>query len=480
MRTIVAWQRLRVALCASLIALGILTLVGPTLSPTVAAQPMPGTVRVVSTQGAINPSLAQYLSRTIDQAERDRVAALVIALDTPGGLDTSMRQIIQRILASHVPVVVYVSPPGARAASAGVYVTYAAHVAAMAPNTTIGSATPVAMGQSGGEQTMSPEMRAKVTNDAVSYIKTLAERRGRNVAWAEQAVREAVNVTEREALDQGIVDVVASDVGDLLRQIDGRTVDTVDGQVTLSTASAPVEQQEMGLVDELLHAISDPTIAYLLLSLGTMGLFFELSNPGAILPGVVGGICVLLGVYALGALPVNYAGLFLMGFAFVLFAADLFAPSHGVLTLGGFVSFVLGSFLLFQVPGAGPWLHLSLWTIASVSLFIGVFFAVIVRLVARGQRGRVTTGREGLIGQIGQARTSLMPTGMVFVDGALWEATTDGEPIPAGAQVEVLAMDGLKLLVRPNHSQQPGGSQPVISPPRAPAVPAKGQARPSP
>ena len=407
-----------------------------------------GPVHVVQARGTINPSLAHYLTRAIDRAERDGAAALVIELDTPGGLDSSMRQIIQRILASNAPVMVYVAPSGARAGSAGVYIAYSAHVAAMAPNSTIGSATPVRMGE-GGEQQMSPEMRAKVTNDAVSYIRTLAERRGRNADWAEQAVRDAANVTESQALRTGVVDIVARDLVDLLRQADGRAIEVAGGQVVLRTAGAPIERIEMGWVDGFLHVVSDPTIAYILLSLGTMGLFFELSNPGSIFPGVVGGICLLLGFYALGTLPVNWAGLLLMGFALLLFVVDLFAPTHGILTVGGLAAFVLGSLLLFNVPEAGPWLSVSLWAIAAVSLTMGAFFLLVARLVARGQGRKVTTGREGLIGTVGRARTPLAPSGMVFVDGALWEAVSDVEPVHPGEQVEVLAIDGLRLHVRP-------------------------------
>jgi membrane-bound serine protease (ClpP class) len=373
---------------------------------------------------------------------------VVIELDTPGGLDFSMRQIIQRILASRVPVVVYVSPPGGRSGSAGVYITYAAHVSAMAPNTNIGSATPVSMSES-GEQQMSPEMRAKVTNDAVAYIRSLAEQRGRNADWGEQAVRQGANVTAQEAVRTGVVDVLANDLNDLLQQIDGRAVATAGGELTLHTAGAPIQRVEMGLVDELLHAISDPTIAYILLSLGTMGLFFELSNPGSILPGVVGGICLLLGFYALGTLPVNYAGLMLMGFAFLLFVVDVFTPTHGVLTIGGLISFVLGSLLLFNVPEAAPWLGLSLWTVLAVTSVMGGFFLIVARLVAKTHGLKPSVGREALIGEIGRAKTDLNPRGMVWVESALWEATAEGGPVVVGGRVEVVAVEGLHLTVRP-------------------------------
>jgi membrane-bound serine protease (ClpP class) len=444
---------LRLALFAIITSLGAMGVVAAPLAETVQAQGASGgeaAVSVVRVRGVVNPTLAHFVSRSIDQAEQDGAHTVVIELDTPGGLDSSMRQIIQRILASRVPVVVYVSPPGARAGSAGVYITYAAHVAAMAPNTNVGSATPVAMGE-GGEQQMSPEMRAKVTNDATAYVRSLAEQRGRNADWAEKAVREGANITAQEALNLGVVDIVATDVSDLLRQIDGRTVTTAIGSATLHTSNAAVQRIEMGVVDAFLHAISDPTIAYILLSLGTMGLFFELSNPGSILPGTVGGICLLLGFYALGTLPVNFAGLLLMAFALLLFVVDLFAPTHGVLTVGGLVAFLLGSLMLFNVPEAAPWLSLSLWTILGVTGLMGGFFLIVARLVARSWKQKPTMGREALIGQIGRAKSPLNPKGMVWVDGALWEATVEGGWVLAGQRVEVVAVEGLQLGVRPVH-----------------------------
>lgn len=438
----------RLGLFGAIAVLGALGAIGGLIATPAQAQGGTAGVVDVRARGVVNPTLAHYLGRTIDQAEVDGMAAVVIELDTPGGLDSSMRQIIQRILASRVPVVVYVSPHGARAGSAGVYVTYAAHLSAMAPNTNIGSATPVAMGES-GEQQMSPEMRAKVTNDAVAYIRSLAEQRGRNADWGEKAVREGANVTAQEAVRTGVVDVLANDLDDLLRQIDGREVTTVGGPVTLRTAGVPIQRVEMGLVDQFLHAISDPTIAYILLSLGTMGLFFELSNPGSILPGVVGGICLLLGFYALGTLPVNYAGLLLMGFALLLFVVDVFTPTHGVVTIGGLISFVLGSLLLFNVPEAAPWLGLSLWTVAAVTAMMGGFFLVVARLVAKSHALKPAVGREALIGESGRAKTALAPSGMVWVESALWEATAEAGPVAVGDRVVVTAVDGLHLTVRP-------------------------------
>jgi len=279
-------------------------------------------VAVARLAGVINPPAASYVDRAVAAAETDGAALLVLQLDTPGGLDSSMRLIVQRILASSVPVVVYVGPSGARAGSAGVYIAYSAPLAAMAPNTNIGSATPVSLGQN-GEERMSEEMRNKVTNDAVAYIRGLAAERGRNADWAEAAVREAINVPAQEALQLGVVNYVATDMPDLLRQMDGARVATAKGPATLRTADLPVRTLEMGPHERLLHAITDPTIAYLLLSLGSLALIYELANPGAILPGVVGGLALLLALYGLGTLPVNLAGVLLIGFAMVVFAFDL-------------------------------------------------------------------------------------------------------------------------------------------------------------
>ncbi len=405
-------------------------------------------VDVVPLRGIINPVMASYVERAIGQAEEKGAAAVVIEMDTPGGLDTSMRAIIQRIMASKVPVIVYVGPPGARAGSAGVYVTYASHIAAMAPNTNIGSAHPVAMGDSGGEQQMSDTMAEKVTNDAVAYIKGIAQSRGRNADWAEKAVRESVNVTAQEALNLKVIDLVADDLPSLLDKIDGREVQLSSGKVTLATKGLPIQRVEMSPFESLLHVISDPTIAYILLSLGTMGLIFELSNPGAILPGVVGGICLLFALFGLGTLPVNIAGLLLIGFAFLLFAADIFAPTHGILTGGGVLAFVLGSMMLINTRDA-PFLEISRAAIVSVTVGLTAFFAFIVGAIVRSRRRRPTTGQEGFVGQVGKAKTVLDPGGMVFLNGELWKAISETGNVAEDELVEVVAMRGLTLVVTP-------------------------------
>jgi len=402
---------------------------------------------VISVDGIINPAMASYVDRAIGQAEDTGATVIVIQMDTPGGLDTSMRAIIQRMIASKVPVVAYVAPSGARAASAGVYITYAAQIAAMAPSTNIGSAHPVALDQSGNEQQMTDTMTQKVTNDAVAYIRGLAQSRGRNADWAEQAVRNSVNITAQEALDQKVINVIASDVPSLLDKIDGMTVQVPDGNVTLKTKGLAIQQLDMSPTEGFLHIISDPTIAYILLSLGTLGLIFELSSPGAILPGVVGGMFLLFALFGLGTLPINMAGLLLIGFAFLLFVADIVAPTHGILTAGGVASFALGSSMLINTRDA-PFLAISTTAIATLTLALTAFFVFVVGAVVRSRRRRPTTGREGMRGQIGRARTELAPSGMVFVDGALWEAVSETDRIAEGEAVEVVGERGLTLLVR--------------------------------
>ena len=425
-------------------------LVGWASMPVASAQTTGGYVSVVPVKGIINPVMASYLNRAIAEAEEDGAAAIVLEMDTPGGLDSSMREIIQRMISSKVPVIVYVSPPGSRAGSAGVYITLAAHVAAMAPNTNIGSASPVAMGE-GGEAQMSDTMKAKVTNDAVAYIRGLADSRGRNADWAEKAVREAVNIPAEEAKSMNVVDLVAPDMASLLEQADGRKVKMASGEVTLSVKGIEVRRSGMSAVEGFLHVISDPTIAYILLSLGTLGLIFELSNPGAILPGVAGGIFLLFALFGLGTLPINIAGLLLIAFAFLLFVAEIWVPTHGVLTGGGIISFVLGSMLLINTRDA-PFLAISTGAIAGVTIGITAFFVFVVAAVVRSRRKPSVMGMSGIIGQKGEARTPLNPKGMVFVEGALWDAVSEDGEIPDESPVEVVAVKGFTLTVRKSPS----------------------------
>ncbi len=412
-------------------------------------------VRLLEVDGAITPVMANYVHRGIREAERAGDQAVVIRMNTPGGLSSAMDDIIQDILASEVPVIVYVAPSGARAASAGVYITYAAHIAAMAPATNIGSASPVLLGQEGQPVQPDETMQRKVVNDAVAKIRGLAELRGRNADWAEQAVREAVNITAEQALQLGVIDMVAPSLGDLLEQVDGRTVTTMAGEVTLRTRGAEIVPADMNLVEQFFQILSDPNVAYILLSLGLLGIFLELANPGSVLPGVVGGIFLLLGLFALGNLDVNWAGVLLMTFGFILFIADLYLPTHGVLTVGGIISFALGSFLLMQSP-VSPVFQISRAVILTVTALVSLSFLIVITLVARAHARRPATGREGLIGALGVVRRALDPEGMVFVEGELWRARSDAGRIPEGQLVRVVRVDGLRLLVTPVAPEEAG------------------------
>lgn len=431
-----------------LISVLIVSLLWATFASLVSAQGTGSTVHVASLRGTINPSMANYIQRTIDDAERAGAHALVIEMDTPGGLMTSMRDITGAILNAEVPVVVYVSPPGARAASAGVFVTMSAHVAAMAPNTNIGSAHPVSLGEG---QEMDETMAEKVVNDAVAQVKDMTERRGRNAEWAERAVRESANITSTEALDLNVVDYLANDLPSLLDQIDGTEVELASGRtVTLATRNAMVVPNGMNAIESFLHAISDPTIAYILLALGVNGLLFELASPGAILPGVAGLVLILLAFYSLGTLPINLTGVLLTVVGFALLGAEIFTPGFGAFGIGGVVALLLGSMILMQ--SSAPFLAVSPVAVALVVISTLLFFFVAIRGVLQSRRNAVTTGREGLVGAVGTVRQKLDPVGQVFVDGELWEAATDAGPVAVGTRVRVLAIKGLRLIVAPEDS----------------------------
>ncbi len=398
-------------------------------------------VAVATYEGVINPVAAEYLSEVIARASEDRAEVLIIRLDTPGGLDTSMRIIIKAMSASEVPLIVYVAPVGARAASAGVFITLSAHIAAMAPGTNIGAAHPVAMG--GGE--MDKEMKKKVENDAAAYIKSIAEKHGRNVKWAEEAVRQSVSATETEAVKLKIIDLVAEDLPALLAAVDGKTVETMGGKRVLRTKSAELKPLPMSGRLKALNALSDPNIAYILMLLGIYGLIFELSNPGAILPGVVGAICLILAFYSFQTLPINYAGLLLILLAVILFIAEIKVPSYGLLTVGGVVSMVLGSLLLIKTDM--PFLRISWWVILPTALTTALFFVLVMGMAWRMHHRRPVTGLEAFIGATGVTRTAINRTGRVMVRGELWEAMSP-EAIPEGEAVEVTAVEGLKLHVK--------------------------------
>jgi membrane-bound serine protease (ClpP class) len=399
-------------------------------------------ISVLTLRGIINPVTAGYVIRGIEQAEQEGAVALIIEMDTPGGLMESMREITQRILAARIPVVVYVSPPGARAASAGAFIMMASHVAAMAPHTNIGAAHPVELGQ-GADGGASLD---KATNDAVASIRSTAERRGRNPDWAEKAVRDSISATEREAKEARVVEILADDLPDLLRQLDGRQVTVASGPVTIHSKDVPLRRTEMSFIEQFLHTISNPNIALILMMLGTYGLIYELANPGQIFPGVVGVIAILMGLYSLGTLPINYVGLGLIIFAIAAFVMELFITSHGVLTVGGLVALTLGSMMLVSTPTT--YLSVAWPVIAGIILTTGVFMFIGVTAVIRARRRPVVTGAEALAQAIGVARTDLKPEGFVFLGGELWSAISEEGDIPRGEKVRVINEDGLKLRVR--------------------------------
>jgi membrane-bound serine protease (ClpP class) len=402
-------------------------------------------IYVLRVEGTINPVLVDYIKRGISQAEEGNATACIIQLDTPGGLDTAMRDIIKEIVSAKIPVVVYVSPSGARAASAGVFITMAAHVATMAPNTSIGAAHPVAMGAE-GEQGMSETMEEKVVNDAAAYIRSLAEAQGRNMEWAEKAVRESVSATEQEALELNVIDMVAPNLDALISQLDGREVTLLDGSVvTLNTQRATIRNVDMSTIEDFLYTIADPNIAYILLSLAMLGIFVEITNPGLIFPGVVGAICLLMAFYALGMLPVNYAGLLLMILAFALFIAEVFTATFGLFTAGGVTALVIGSLILFK--GGSTLFQVNPWLIASVTIFIGGFFAFIVNRVISAHRRQAKTGREELIGKRARVKVALEPEGTVFLKGERWTAISETGSVKPGEEVIVTGVDGLTLKV---------------------------------
>jgi membrane-bound serine protease (ClpP class) len=402
-------------------------------------------VYVLTIEGTINPVLVDYVERGIEEAEDGGARALIIQIDTPGGLDTAMRDIVKLIVNSHVPVVVYVAPSGSRAASAGVFITMAGHVAAMSPNTAIGAAHPVSIGEE-GEQAMSETMEDKVVNDAAAYIRSIAESHGRNMEWAEKAVRESVSATEQEALELNVIDLVASDLDDLLAQLDGREVTLINDQViTLHTADVDIVHIPMKAIESFLYTIADPNIAYILLSIATLGIMAELFNPGLIFPGIVGGICLLMAFYSLGVLPVNYAGILLIILAVGLFIGEVLTTSFGLFTIGGLVSLVAGSLILFK--GASPEFQIDPWLIAVVCIVVaGVMIFIVQRAIAAHRR-QASTGREELIGKTALVKVALNPEGMVLYKGERWTAISEGGEIKPGEEVVISSIDGLVLHV---------------------------------
>ncbi len=398
-------------------------------------------VLVIRVDGVINPVSAEFIGRSLTEANEKHNDALVIELDTPGGLDTSMRTIVKGIISSTTPVIVYIAPSGARAASAGVFVTLSADVAAMAPGTNIGAAHPVTM----GGRELSKTMEKKVVNDAAAYIRSLAERNGRNADWAEEAVRKSVSLAAEDALKDHVVDIVSPNLDSLLKSVDGWKVRTGKGEKVLKTANAVIVKKEMGWRYRLLNFISDPSVAYILMLLGFYGLFFEFTNPGSIFPGVTGAIFLILAFYSFQTLPVNYAGLLLIILGLVLFILEIKIVSHGILTIGGIISMVLGSLMLFESPA--PFFRLSLYLILPAVIFTALFFTITFRLAYRAFRSKPVTGKEGLVGMEGTAKTEVTKeTGMVSVQGELWSAYSD-DFISKGDRITVQSVSGLKLKV---------------------------------
>ena len=397
-------------------------------------------VDVIVVNEVITPPIGEYIVKSIKQAAESGSEAIVIQLDTPGGLDLSMRDIIKEMLNAAVPVVVYVSPQGARAASAGVLITISAHVAAMAPGTNIGAAHPVAMGLGKADETM----MEKVENDAVAYGRGIAEQKGRNADWVEEAIRKSVSVTAEEALKLHVIDLIATDVNDLLAKIDGREVKLVSGPKILKTKGAELNRKEMGFREKVLITISNPNIAYILFLLGLAGLYFEFSSPGVILPGIIGGISLILAFFAFQTLPVNYAGVLLILFAVILFIAEIKVVSHGILTMGGVVSLVLGSIMLFESPD--PALRVSWSVLLPAVAVVSLFFIAVISIAVRAQMRRVITGGEGMIGAAGEAASEVFERGKVIIRGEYWDACSK-TPIAQGRPVKVVRVNGLKIEV---------------------------------
>jgi membrane-bound serine protease (ClpP class) len=397
-------------------------------------------VAAVTVDGPINPVVADYLRRNLRESARRGDRLLLVEMDTPGGLDSAMREIVKEILASPVPVAVYVAPAGARAASAGAVIALAADVCAMAPGTNIGAAHPVTIGEKTDKT-----MEEKIVNDAEAYVEGIARKRGRNAELARKMVRESLSLPAEKALAGNVIDLLATGREDLLRKLDGRHIVRDGKETVLSLANATVKTYAMGARERVLNAISNPNVAYVLMMLGLMGLFFELSNPGVVLPGVIGGISLILALFAFQTLPVNYAGLLLILLAIVLFIAEIKIISHGMLTVGGVVALTLGSLLLFQ--SREPYLRLS-WSVILVTVAMtALFFAVAVAKAVKAHRHRPVTGAEGLVGELGVAETELAPEGKVFVRGEYWDAVSS-ERIMKGEKVEVAAVEGMRVRVR--------------------------------
>jgi membrane-bound serine protease (ClpP class) len=396
-------------------------------------------VHLITVDAVISPVIAEFIAKSIDKAAEANAEAIIIQLDTPGGLVDSMRDIVKKMMAADIPVIVYVAPSGSRAASAGVFITMAAHVSAMAPGTHIGAAHPVTM-----QGKMDETMEAKVVNDLAAMARGIAEKRGKNVQWAEDAVRKSVSVTETEALKLNVIDLVPPGIQSLLDSLEGKTVVLPLGKKKLRTKTASVITVEMSFRYRFLNVISNPNIAYILMILGFYGLYFEFANPGSIFPGVAGAICLIVAFYALQTLPINYAGLLLIILGVGLFIAEAFVMSHGVLGVGGAIAMAIGSIMLIESPA--PYLRISWAVIIPVVGLSALLFIVTITLALRVHREKADTGMEGMLGLKGEARTDIQATGQVFLHGEYWSAWSD-EPIEKGERIRVTAVEGLRLKV---------------------------------
>lgn len=424
---------------------------------------------IASVSDTINPMVAEYISELIKKGEKEGVRAVMIELDTPGGLVESTRQIVVAIMNAQIPVITYISPHGARAASAGMFITIASHVAAMAPATNIGAAHPVSMGPMGPVSPDDNEKRSsfihsthlhlpshinsnvlddKMMNDLLAWARTIAEKKNRNVDWVDRAIRESLSSTEREALDAGVIDIISGDRQDLLQQLQGRIVMMGDGEIVLDLAECTLVFKPMTWRQKFLSALINPTLAIYLLALGGIGLYFELSHPGFIIPGVVGGISLILGLFAMHTLPINTAGLLLILLSFVFFALEVKMPSYGVLTIGGLASFTLGSAMLVDTEVSG--MQVSLRAIIPLAFAVAVITIILITLVVSSHRKRVSTGDVGLMGKTGIVTRELSPNGQVYIRGEIWSAKScDASTIPENTEIIVTNLAGLTLIVKP-------------------------------
>ncbi len=401
-------------------------------------------VEVIKLEGTISPATVDYLKKIFHLAKERKADCLIIQLDTPGGLDSSMRDIIKLIMNSEIPVIVYISPRGARAASAGVFIALSSHILAMSPGTNIGAAHPVAL-----MGTMDKTMEEKIVNDAAAYIKSIAEKRGRNAKWAEDAVRKSASVTAKEALNLKIIDVIAENIDELLEKLDGKEIEFPEGSVILQTKGAKIHFNQMGFKDRFLQKLADPNLAYILLMIGIWGIILEFFHPGVLLPGIAGAICLILSFFALQIIPFNLAGLLLIVLAVILFILEVEVTSYGALTIGGIIALTLGSLMLID-PGAAIYITISWPYIISGVAVTSALFVFIVFYAIKAQIKRPVTGTEGMIGEIGVVRRDLNPTGKILVHGELWNAFVKSpeEVIKKGEKVEVVDIIRMELQVK--------------------------------